>query len=137
MHATTRSIFPDTIDRSEQKWSFANSSHFFPSIFPSFFFPSPPLPLFHPCSDRNATRDKPHKAERFDRGREFWQTGTSCVSFRGYLRPPDFANPAFVRRLGVYWPPNWRLSPQACSTRRKRRVHASSEPENRCRRLEG
>lgn len=46
MHATTRSnhrsIFPDTIARrSEQKWSFANSSHFFPlfSLFSPFFFP--------------------------------------------------------------------------------------------------
>lgn len=65
-----RSIFPDTIARSEQKWSFANSSHFF-LYFPFFFFFFSIIP-----SMQRSTRDKPHKAERFDRGREFWQTGT-------------------------------------------------------------
>lgn len=62
MHATTRSIFPDTIGRSEQKWSFANSSHFFPSIFPFFF--SPPLPFHYSIHVAIAT---PHATSRIKR----------------------------------------------------------------------
>lgn len=133
MHATTRSthrsILPDTIARAVPNKSgrLRIVPIFSPLFPPSPFFFSFPLffPLFHPCSDRNATRDKPHKAERFDRGREFWQTGTPCVSFRGYLRPPDFANPAFVRPL---YRVNWRLSPppplppERVVQRRKRRA---------------
>lgn len=55
--------------------------------------------LVHQCGDRNVARDMSLKAERIDCGRKFRQTSTLSVSFRGYLRPRDFANPAFVRTI--------------------------------------
>lgn len=55
--------------------------------------------LVHQCGDRNVARDMSLKAERIDCGRKFRQTSTLSVSFRGYLWPRDFANPAFVRTI--------------------------------------
>lgn len=115
MHATTRSthrsILPDTIARAVPNKSgrLRIVPIFFP-LFPPPFFSLFPFFFHYSIHVAIAT---PHATSRIkrnasDRGREFWQTGTPCVSFRGYLRPPDFANPAFVRPL---YRVNWRLSP--------------------------